>query len=1399
MLKLLKKGLRISIILAIVLTMLPQRMLSTQGANTEKQMNRVSFKDDIGYYVYDGDVFAYNKIDNSTNKLALPIENVISLAYDGTSLYFISEDMSVHAYDLNRKTLVWINESLKDENLNLGSAIFLDKGILHINTFTDDETTIFQLQARDGTTLCTSKGAYRNIEGSMPYVSGEQVVFSSKDIAFSSQGQAKYVKLNDETFRTSVYDATSNQIFAIGDDNALYVTSRKENSTYLTLYKTNQSFVGKQTKATIVEDTPVIFMLEEQHVVLYFYDGVKFVKETTGISTSSIASIAFDRGELYVIDDENTIHSTKYTLPTKQTLNTQSAQLQTDILAFYDTISQKIDNVTLEHKTAIIALYNRYQALIPAQQAQILASAILMDLVVKTETSQKVVDDLNTQIASLASPEQFTKDDRQKALDIQVAYLKLKAYDKTLIDEKLLRILDKIQAFLVADEIADLPTFASIAITDLSRIQEIAQHYDALKQEWKKDVHNYSTLQRLENRVYELMSANTLGDAYWSNFGGNKTSSATTNTKTPLSQEDVQSNFKAEGSYQESIIVDDHIYTIRNKQFLTILDNKGNLIAETKLYSSIGFFSRLAYGDGKIYVALNDRIQAFDAKTLRPLWLSQKGNQFISTITYHNGYIYSGMTTGGGGDKGKTNGYFFAIKVKDEDVNNAYEEKDFTWTCGEAKNTGYYWAGAAIVGDAVIFAGDSGEVISHHVTQDIMLDQYYLGDSKVRANVSYIEAEKAILVGTQDTHTLFKIKINENGSFQKDTIQSVDVNGEITGGIGYYNGRAYVPSGGMYAKGFSVVDTETMKVAYRNTEVGSQSYPLISTAYASTDNNEEVNVYVLDYKTGNVHMLRDAQGQTVSKVETLSKGYGTYNSGSITPDAYGNLYICGASFSGGGPLYSIQSKHSRFSIAEMEQAIANFSSNFTYYDKVTLQALLKTYQTLSESEQKQVHNADVLLGYEQQMQNLTQEKLQHIQQIINTLSDTISIQHQVVIASALKEYGELLESDQLRISNYEKLVLANEQLQVLLQGVEQLQKDIDAISLDSIRLTDQVTINMLSSRYEKLSEQERTYITNYDKLLQAKRILKRLADELELPNLNAQVENIIKIDMLTLKDEKQVMSLYNSMMMLDEEVREQIVGYGDFLDAYQNIIEQRSLVDALNQAIWNDIQPLNIQLRDKERIIDIYNRYTNLSVQNQAYVQYVEDLQYAKIVVDKMDKGFIAQELFEKIKMANTTYTFASTTTDGLFLEYRFVGKDIQKADDFAYTLSSSSIDEGAIRNISKDAKILSFAHNGNFPGKASIKVDTQLEDGTYHLYYYHPIKKNAELVQDIEIVDGFTSFTLTHASTYFISKTSIDPWKTTLTLSTKDVKTGDHHSTSYGWFTIVLSLAVLGILRKKA
>ena len=91
------------------------------------------------------------------------------------------------------------------------------------------------------------------------------------------------------------------------------------------------------------------------------------------------------------------------------------------------------------------------------------------------------------------------------------------------------------------------------------------------------------------------------------------------------------------------------------------------------------------------------------------------GGQSLCQLTYYDGLMYSGTWSGGSnGNSGKF--YCYDTTKNGEQSGNVKKPK---WISDD--QNGYSWSGATIVGDAVIFGGDSGRLQSVSYTH---LDVY---------------------------------------------------------------------------------------------------------------------------------------------------------------------------------------------------------------------------------------------------------------------------------------------------------------------------------------------------------------------------------------------------------------------------------------------------------------------------------------------------------------------------------------------------------------------------------------------------------------------------------------------------------------------------------------------------
>lgn len=322
-----------------------------------------------------------------------------------------------------------------------------------------------------------------------------------------------------------------------------------------------------------------------------------------------------------------------------------------------------------------------------------------------------------------------------------------------------------------------------------------------------------------------------------------------TSQKTPVDVSQVTGVDSLYTGYgQDPILYGDYLYTVQTgwgstmPSLLRIDKETMEIVKKSDCIAQTGYTPYIASGDGKIFVPLVDgRVQAFDAETLESLWVSD--NQGISEnvatrLTYYDGYLYYGL-----GDYSKKNGDpFVALHVKDEDPSQQFETKNLVWSYNQGK--GYYWSEAVIIDDVIAFAGYDGKIILHDLKTDKVYDEVDLGIGEITNSLFYDQNAKKIIVASRSGF-IATLDI-EGKDLKEETLKkSKDFNGQFSSSPVSYNGRIYI--GGGYQTTFTVLDMKTLDVIYTIDDVAGQCAPILSTAYATDENNHEVQLYMINY------------------------------------------------------------------------------------------------------------------------------------------------------------------------------------------------------------------------------------------------------------------------------------------------------------------------------------------------------------------------------------------------------------------------------------------------------------------------------------------------------------------------------------------------------------------------
>lgn len=381
-------------------------------------------------------------------------------------------------------------------------------------------------------------------------------------------------------------------------------------------------------------------------------------------------------------------------------------------------------------------------------------------------------------------------------------------------------------------------------------------------------------------KVTVKMNALPEFESYWPTFRKDNTNMAIVDVQLPNTGENLTEKWIQDGMVEAKLgtlgtplNVNGKLYVSAGEYLYRLNKETGAIEEKAKMCGKVGYFSYATYGDGMIFVPIDGGIvEAFNAETMDSLWRTDRmEGQSLCQLTYYNGYIYSGTWSGGSnGNSGKF--YCFDTTKNGAQTGNVKHPK---WISDDQK--GYYWSGATIVGDAVIFGGDSGWLQSRNRVTGALIDSVQC-EGMIRSCISYDEGSSSVyftagvgdFTGGADEGKVYKAGVTKEGRFTG--LQGTQLPAAATTTPVVYNGRVYVPTG----KGFdyegqmSVLDVNTMNIIY-NAEIGgsSKSSPLLTTAY-SNDGQKTVYLYMtVNNIDGAVIRMKDWEGNVTPQVEVV--------------------------------------------------------------------------------------------------------------------------------------------------------------------------------------------------------------------------------------------------------------------------------------------------------------------------------------------------------------------------------------------------------------------------------------------------------------------------------------------------------------------------------------------------
>ncbi len=821
----------------------------------------------------------------------------------------------------------------------------------------------------------------------------------------------------------------------------------------------------------------------------------------------------------------------------------------------------------------------------------------------------------------------------------------------------------------------------------------------------------------------------------WTQMMGNTYQPGVTDAKLPISADQIEEKWawKTAAGWGNSagtpIEVGDYWYlgSTAQKTLYKLAKGGKEVVAQAELPSTGQYFCQIAYGDGQIFVPVEGSdgvyLYSYDADTLELLWISQKfpsdhsWSQALCPVIYHNGYVYCGNDMGNG-----TDGSYVAISTAVDENTTPDEPRAFAWTYRpeNTDQTGYYWAGAAIAGNALVFAGDSGEIVSHSLTADVVYDRFVVPDATgamFRSTACYDPYTQRVFLTARDTGSIYSIKINADGTFDRDSYLETKLERNVTSSPAVYRGRVYVGNGGQGSEGkVSVLDAETLEILYQ-VDLGTQTSPIITTAYATPENGYQVYVYFMQYdrKDNGIYVLSDSQNNNAANPGTLTKLIAPstlqYTTSNVTAFSDGTLYC----YNDSGNLFCFGWKNPEdgvYTVQDVENAIACLPEveDLTLLEQYDLQRAKERFDALEPSQQAQVSNGDKLTALVERMADLQSKAAQ--------------------VQSLIQEIGQL--------------------------------------DLDSLTLAQEDQVNGLLTRYNALSESAKAQVTNYEVLAQAVEQIAALRLAQNAQDLTQSIQGLKALEEMTYaQDFAQVQALYGQYTALGEAGQALVTNGETLVKAYEHLAALGEEIHNLNQDIWDQILPMALTRDDQEMVDALAQRYNALHQADQALVTNREDLFYAQRVLEKLQKNVLSGELLELIQ-DQSSYTVAGVTADGTAYEVTFDPSKLTNLGDLNFDLSLGSGNQSVLESLAVNPLALRFAQSGALPAALTVRIPVDLADGVYGLYAFDGEAQRATLVQKVTVQGGVATFTLEQGGEYFLS--------TGLTGGTADgnISTGD-------------------------
>lgn len=266
-------------------------------------------------------------------------------------------------------------------------------------------------------------------------------------------------------------------------------------------------------------------------------------------------------------------------------------------------------------------------------------------------------------------------------------------------------------------------------------------------------------------------------------------------------------------SWSEPVVAGGFVFFATGSRLLKLDASTGAVVAEAPLADGTAYGCRPIYAKGLVVMPLNNgRLQALSALTLQTRWLTEAlpaaereaadgttifyDQQGLSTLTVSGDYLYAFTAAA---DWSQTyEGWALCVNASTGAIRWMQKNTD----------AGYYWSGAASVGDYLVAAGDDGmlRAVSAASTDGEPVATLALG-APVRSTVVTVDGF-AYVVTTNGT--LHKVSVGANGALTQ--VGAVSFGDYSTSTPTFANGVLYVGGSRAHQGLLAAIDADSLNV-----------------------------------------------------------------------------------------------------------------------------------------------------------------------------------------------------------------------------------------------------------------------------------------------------------------------------------------------------------------------------------------------------------------------------------------------------------------------------------------------------------------------------------------------------------------------------------------------------------